>query len=181
MPDLFQQALASLRPIEAGYSNNPNDSGGETNYGITVAVARAYGYQGSMKDMPRSVAEDIYRKKYWDYQMLDAVAAVSPAIAVDLFKAGVNLGPDVVGKFLQRSLNVLNMHGTFYKDISTDGRIGPMTVAALNEYVKRRQELGVVVLRRALNSLLGAFYITLTEQREKDEDFVFGWLAKRVD
>ena len=36
---------------EGGYTNNPNDKGGETNFGITVAVARAFGYTGPMTSM----------------------------------------------------------------------------------------------------------------------------------
>ena len=30
--------------VEGGYVNDPSDSGGETNFGITVAVARQFGY-----------------------------------------------------------------------------------------------------------------------------------------
>ena len=31
---------------EGGYVDEPDDSGGETNYGVTKAVARANGYRG---------------------------------------------------------------------------------------------------------------------------------------
>lgn len=30
--------------LEGGYSTNPKDKGGETNWGITEATARAHGY-----------------------------------------------------------------------------------------------------------------------------------------
>jgi lysozyme family protein len=49
---------------EGGYSNNPNDSGGETMWGVTDRVARANGYAGPMKDMPREVAKNIYFASY---------------------------------------------------------------------------------------------------------------------
>ena len=48
---------------EGGYSNNPNDSGGETMWGITAAVAREVGYTGAMKDMTRAQAIAIYTSK----------------------------------------------------------------------------------------------------------------------
>ena len=49
---------------EGRYSNNPADTGGETMWGITIAVARANGYNGPMKAMPRDVAKSIYMNKY---------------------------------------------------------------------------------------------------------------------
>ena len=49
--------------IEGGYSDNPLDSGGKTKYGITEAVARAYGYTGEMRDLPLSVARAIYHER----------------------------------------------------------------------------------------------------------------------
>ena len=59
-----EQIIDQVIAAEGGYSNNPSDKGGETMYGITMAVARANGYSGPMKDMPRSVAVAIYSKRY---------------------------------------------------------------------------------------------------------------------
>ncbi|KQU81624.1 MULTISPECIES: putative peptidoglycan-binding domain-containing protein [unclassified Rhizobacter] len=89
--------------------------------------------------------------------------------------------PGATGTFLQRALNVLNMEGTWYPDVQADGRIGPMTIAALREYMRRRGAGGQVVLLRALNALQGAFYVELAERRAKDEAFVYGWLLNRVE
>lgn len=84
---------ACLREVlrhEGGYANHPNDPGGPTMYGITQAVARENGYFGDMRKMPLSVAEQIYRPKYWDKVGGDALA-----FGVDLavFDFGVNSGP----------------------------------------------------------------------------------------
>ena len=48
--------IDSLIDREGGYSNHPADRGGPTNYGITEAVARAQGYRGHMRDLPRDEA-----------------------------------------------------------------------------------------------------------------------------
>lgn len=50
---------------EGGYVNDPNDLGGATNYGITEKVAREWGYQGDMRDLPRIVAYQIYEQRYY--------------------------------------------------------------------------------------------------------------------
>jgi lysozyme family protein len=176
----FDDAIAKLSQIEGGYSNDPADAGGETNFGITLATARAFGYNEPMKDMPREVAVWIYRKRYWDALTLDTVALLSPDLAGELFDSAVNCGPDVAGKWLQRSLNALNAGGTLYPDVSADGRVGPMTIAALREYLHKRGPDGDKVLLRALNALQGAFYIGLAESMPKDERFVYGWLFNRV-
>lgn len=51
--------------LEGGYVDDPADSGGATNFGITERVARANGYTGHMRDLPRSKAAHIYAEKYW--------------------------------------------------------------------------------------------------------------------
>lgn len=174
------QVIEETVRVEGGYSNNPNDSGGETNWGVTIAVARAFGYAGTMRDMTLAQAKEIYRLRFWEPLMLDSIVELSRPIAKELFDTGVNMGPARAGTFLQRCLNVLNKQGTMYSDIGVDGRIGRMTVAALREYLARRGADGEVVLLRALNDLQGAYYIELAESRPKDEDFVFGWLKNRV-
>ena len=39
--------------VEGSYSNDKNDKGGETKYGITKERARECGYKGNMKDLTK--------------------------------------------------------------------------------------------------------------------------------
>ncbi len=176
----FETLVAGILLREDGYSNDRRDSGGETNFGITLAVARAYGYAGSMRYMTSAQAKEIYYAAYWQYMKLDEIEKLMPALADELFDSGVNLGTGRAGTWLQRALNVFNQNATVYKDITVDGNIGAMTIAALRAYLQGRARDGEAVLIRTLNSLQGAFYIELAEQREKDEAFVFGWMRTRV-
>lgn len=178
--DAFDEAVAKLLPVEGGYTNDPSDSGGETNFGITLAVARAFGFLGNMRDMRREDAIAIYHARYWSALSLSSIGTLSKRLALELFDTAVNLGTARAGTFLQRCLNVLNQRGTLYGDIAVDGNVGPMTFAALREYMLKRGEQGELVLLRALNSLQGAFYIELAEERPKDERYVYGWFLQRV-
>jgi lysozyme family protein len=162
---------------EGGYVNDPSDSGGETNFGITEGVARAFGYTGDMRDMPRATAFDIYAARYWDAVRGDELAELSAAVTFEVVDTGVNMGQARAVTFLQRALNVLNVGGRLYPDLTVDGLSGPMTIAALRQYLDARDE---GVLLKALNCLQGAAYIELAERREKDERFVYGWMQQRV-
>jgi Putative secretion activating protein len=163
--------------VEGGYVNDPNDSGGETNFGITAKVARANGYAGRMDCMPREVAFDIYAAKYWDAVKADDLVALSESVAAEVVDTSVNMGPGRAGMFLQRALNVLNSKGKLYPDLEVDGAIGLVTVSALRGYLTERDEDTLV---KALNCLQGAYYVNLAERREKDETFVYGWFKNRV-
>ena len=163
---------------EGGYVNNPNDKGGPTNWGISQAVARAHGYNGDMRALTRDQALAIYEADYWYGPRFDQISAASPAIAAELCDTGVNMGPAVAAKFLQRILNVMNNEGRLYPDIIADGQIGPRTIAALNSYLTTRGSTATRVMLKALNSLQGARYIDLSEQRSANEAFTFGWFER---
>jgi lysozyme family protein len=178
----FDKAFQSTFLDERGYSNNPNDPGGKTRYGVTEAVARAHRYTGDMKDLPLSFAKHVWRSDYWDAINLDAVDAKSERVADKLFNAGINLGPETVAPWIQRVLNAMNGNGTDYPDIRVDGKIGKKTIGAFDEYLKRYAAYPAVpVMLKALNSLQGEHYLHLAEANRKLETFTFGWFNKRID
>jgi len=173
--------IEGLIDREGGYVDHAADKGGPTCFGITQAVARAHGYAGPMRQLPRSEAEAIYRRLYWLRPRLAEVAVRSPRLAGELFDTGVNMGPAVAITFLQRALNALNRGATHYPDLTPDGRIGPATLAALDAFLKAREgHRGETVLLRAIEALQGERYLRLAERRPANEAFLYGWLANRI-
>jgi len=179
-PSAFIKAWWATRRSEGGYVNDSSDSGGETNHGITKEVARQHGYTGSMRDLRIERAEQIAKQEYWDVMRLDDIARVSPAIADELFDTGFNAGPVRAVGFLQRSLNALNRIERDYDDMLVDGKIGERTLGALYQFLNLRHRTGESVMLRALNGLQLEFYMSLTERRQKDERFLYGWILNRV-
>lgn len=112
----IEQALELLLRHEGGYVYHPDDPGGETNHGITVAVARQHGYTGNMRDLPLSVAVTIYRKQYWAMIKADQLP---DALRFHVFDAAVNSGHVQAIKWLQHAAGVRD-----------DGIVGPMTLKA---------------------------------------------------
>lgn len=175
-----EQLIDALIEREGGYVHHPADRGGATCWGITQAVARAHGYNGPMSALPREEAEAIYRRLYWVRPRFHQVASRAPRIAAELFDTGANMGPGVAATFLQRALTALNRNGKDYPDLVPDGRIGPITLGALDRFLQVRGERGETVLLRALEALQGERYLRLAERRPANEAFLYGWLANRI-
>ncbi|HEY4071386.1 MAG TPA: glycosyl hydrolase 108 family protein [Sphingomicrobium sp.] len=173
--------IEELMEREGGYVANPADRGGPTRFGITEAVARANGYRGAMRDLPRDEAAAIYKRLYWLRPRLDEVAEHSERAARELFDTGANMGPAVATTFPQRALTALNRNGADYPDLVPDGRVGPRTLAALDAFLELRgKAAGETVLLRALEALQGERYLRLAERRPANEAFLYGWLANRI-
>jgi len=175
------ELIDELIEREGGYVSHPADEGGPTRFGITEAVARAHGYGGTMAELPRDEAAEIYRRLYWLRPRFDQVAERAPRLAAELFDTGANMGPAVAATFLQRALTALNRGGKDYPDLTPDGRVGPVTLAALDAFLEARgREGGETVLLRALEALQGERYLCLAEKRPANEAFLYGWLANRI-
>jgi lysozyme family protein len=175
------QLIDGVIDREGGFVSNPADNGGPTCFGITEAVARAHGYAGPMRQLPRAEAAAIYKRLYWLRPHFDEVGKRSPRIAAELFDTGVNMGPAVAATFLQRALTALNRNGKDYRDLVPDGRIGPATLSALDAFLALRgTSNGEIVLLRALEALQGERYLRLAERRPANEAFLYGWLTNRI-
>ncbi len=181
MDDEIERLVEALLEREGGYVNHPADKGGPTCFGITEAVARAHGYRGAMRRLPREDAAAIYKRLYWLRPGFDAIARRAPEVAAELFDTGANMGPAVATTFLQRALTALNRNCKDYPDLVPDGRAGPRTMVALDGFLQARgRRGGQTVLLRALEALQGERYLRLAERRPANEAFLYGWLANRL-
>lgn len=113
-----------LLKFEGGYVNNPNDKGGPTNMGITLAKFReVYGKHKTVSDLKNLTEvqwETIFRKYFWDLIKGDEIKnqSVANIICDWAFMSGVYLA----SKRVQRILGVVQ-----------DGKIGPKTINAINK------------------------------------------------
>lgn len=113
----FDQVFATIAGIEGDFSDRDKeaDPGGKTKFGITEAVARAWGYKGDMRDLPFDTAKAIAKAWYWDKYQCDQFDA---RIAYQVFDAAYNGGYPV--KWLQECVGAV-----------PDGVIGAKTIAAV--------------------------------------------------
>lgn len=179
----IERIIDSVLVAEGGatYTNDTSDAGGETRYGITLTVARANGYTGSMRELPEAVARAIYRKRYVSEPRFSDVLAIEPNIGAELIDTGVNMGPGVAASFLQRWLNGFNEGGNRYAGLKVDGRIGDVTLDALRAFVRWRGPQGITALLRGLNASQAERYLAITEGNPSQRKYLFGWVLNRVD
>lgn len=128
-PPGFTSALAMILEFEGGWTDDPFDPGGPTNRGITLATfARERGVEvtaenvGDLKSALRRISEtevrNIYLERYWTRACCSDMPA---ALALIHFDASVNQGVTGAARMLQDAL-----------DVTVDGEIGPVTLAAAN-------------------------------------------------
>lgn len=184
----FEAAFYRLMEHEGGYSDHPDDRGGETYRGIArnahpdwpgwERIDRYKNAEAFPKVLDADHAlkgwiQDFYRDNYWRKVGGDQIQ--NQEIAEFVFDFAVNAGVQVAAEHLQRALNVLNRKATLWPDLVVDGDVGPKTQAALVKYAEWE---GPAPLRKILIGLRTAFYVTCVERREANETFIRGWLNR---
>ena len=168
----YQAAHVDTAAVEGGYVNHVDDLGGETNYGVTVEVMRACGFDGDPADFTAAQADACYYERYWAaYPYLDEIGQILGffQVAQALYDYGVNMGPGNAGKLLQRCL-----------ELPVDGVVGSVTLAAVKDYAGAYGPLGGGVLKECLVDEALRHYVRISEGRPQNEAFTFGWIKHRV-
>lgn len=169
--------IAAVFALEAGYSNNPDDPGGETNHGITKEVAVEHGYTDPMKLLPKELAGQIYYEDYIVKPGFLAMTELSPAVAEKLVDAGVNAGPSRPSRWFQSNLNSLSRGGKDYPLINVDGKVGPATIVSYKGLERVRGKVGACQLMiKLLDAQQAMYYVSLNNLPM----FTPGWVANRI-
>lgn len=131
----FEDAIPVVLKHEGGWSNNPNDPGGPTKYGVSLRWLKTQGFAGDLDHDGDVDAQDVrlitpeiatafYRDEFWKpaYGRM-----LSQAVATKVFDTAVNTGPMVAHRILQRALAALG------KPVTADGWLGEKTLLAVDQ------------------------------------------------
>lgn len=154
---------------DGDFSNDPDDPGGGTCWGIAEATARQDGYNGDMKKLPYERAQRIYRRNYWIPIQGDWI--LYQTIANHVFDCGVNMGTGTAIRMLQTCLNDL-----FDLGLVRDGVCGKKTLDSMNS-------MNAANMKALLDSFLEARksrYETLIINNPNLEKFRAGWMKRCV-
>ena len=153
----FSEAIEIVLKHEGGYVNDPDDPGGETNYGISKRSFPKY----DIKNLTEEDAKDIYKRHYWD---VSKAQKLKDELRLDYFDMCVNMGQRTAVKCLQKATN--NAPGT---KIAVDGRIGPNTIKESKRVSANR-----------LRSFRVLYYAKLIMKKPTLEKYYYGWFKRSL-
>jgi len=184
----FSEAYEITAGHEGGYSNDPDDAGGETYKGISrkynldwlgwpiIDASKnepdfpdCLDYNGALQ----GIVYQFYKENYWDVFWGDDIHI--QALANEMFDTGVNMGTGRAVRFLQEALNYLNRNEDIYPDVAEDGKFGNNTFNALNSYLANDDE---GYLLKVMNVLQGKHYLDYMKKNPTQEKYVRGWMSR---
>lgn len=151
-PTHFDLAFNLVIGDEGGYVNDPQDPGGETNYGI----AKRFHPDEDIKNMSLERAKEIYLEQYWKPLKIDLVGW---PVAYVYFDAAVNMGVGRATELMQEALGEV-----------PDRIIGPRTTRAL---IAQGKSMELVINFQAERGLYYA-------ERGHFDRFGRGWLRRVI-
>ena len=153
----FDDIIEVVLEHEGGYVNDPDDPGGETNFGI----AKRSHPDVDIANLTEEGAKEIYYQDYW---MKNRVPQMTEDLKHIYFDMCVNQGRGRAVKILQRAANAKGA------DLVVDGGLGPKTISALN---------GVELDR--VRAYRVKYYADLVTRKPDLEKFYFGWFRRALE
>lgn len=158
--DAFDFAFERTLGHEGGYSNDPDDKGGRTNFGVTEAAFKdAFNRMvisgvTDIKDLTIAQARAIYKTDYWHKIHLGSINNWN--IAAEIFDTAVNSGRMKAVLLAQMALDYLG------ETLDIDGVMGPQTIGLLNKWgAKDARALFV-----ALNGMQFVHYLLIVDDKD---------------
>lgn len=153
----FEDAINYVLQWEGGYSNDQNDLGSETNWGISKRSHPNI----DIKSLTREQAIEIYRKEYWEPYLFEKI--VDEKITRKFFDMSINLGISQATLIMQESLNL------FHRNLKEDGIFGEDTLLQIN--MTQPQSLITAII-----SKLDSFYRQVVKDNPSQQKYLAGWL-----
>jgi len=162
MSNIFELAFDELMKLEGGFSDDADDPGGRTNYGISQKQYPSLDIAALTKDEAR----EIYRRDYWNPIRLDEVS--NDFVAAEALEQSVHMGPTQAIKNIQTALNYLG------EGLTVDGVMGPNTLHAVNEWSAKDH----VAFLKVLNGVQFTLYLGMVEKNPKLKKYARGWTRR---
>lgn len=165
----YNKLIPHILKWEGGWGNDPVDKGGPTMKGVTLATYTIYCYskgrptptQKQLKAITKDEWEDIFKSMFWDKWKADEIKSQSIAnLLVDWTWTSGQPGI----KYPQQVLGVV-----------ADGKVGPKTLAALNNYPNQKELWQKLWNRRKKH------FEAIVTANPSQKKFLKGWLNRLND
>jgi lysozyme family protein len=153
----FEPAVEWVLSHEGVTSDDKDDSGGLTKYGISQAAHP----EVDIASLTLDQAKAIYRRSYWENQRYREIQ--NQRVATKIFDMSVNMGFHQAHMIAQAQVEAVE-----------DGVLGPASIAAINAEPADR-------LLADLCMGCVDFYHDLVNRKPSNAKFLKGWLARAKD
>lgn len=147
--------------IEGELSNDKNDKGGLTKYGISQ---RSYPHL-DIVNLTLEQALNIYENDYWDKNNLNHIT--SQLVANQLFLLIINTGAETAIKIIQKAVTRRGMK------LKIDGVIGNITLQAINM-------CNPFSLSESMRVAECEYYLAITDRDKTQIKFFRGWIRRAL-
>lgn len=153
--------------LDGAYHKDPNDSGGETKYGISK---KAYP-KVDIKNLTEAQAKDIYEQDYWHGMKLDSIYQ---GVRLLLFDIAVNMGVKAATRLVQEVCDGVP------RAVAVDGILGQRTREAINNYPDKADLYRKIIKKRV------EYYLTISNpksqnaQYKKNAKFFRNWVIRSI-
>jgi len=164
--EAFDKGFNKLLQDEGFISNDKDDRGGYTKYGLS---SRSYG--DKIEGISLSKAKEIYKNDFWFISKCDEIK--SDIISIKVFNTSVNVGVKRSIKFLQKAINDTIKHKKLKIELlKVDGMIGQKTINTVNKMGKYNSYiLNYFILEQS------SFYIKISKKFNNIK-YLRGWLKR---
>jgi lysozyme family protein len=180
----FELAVSLVLQNEGGFSYNPKDSGGATNFGISLRLLRTLSAETlkkcgifkapavldveDMRALTIDQAKLVYRYVFWDAARFADI--ISQDFCNYIFDMSVLFGLDQAVKIAQRATWAVCMN----MDLKDDGILGNNTL----NIIAQMTGIGSMVYRAAIMAERAGFIRLLVAIKPDNGEFLYGWLKR---
>ena len=182
MGKTFELAQKFVAKWEGGVSDHPDDRGGVTAYGVSLAYLAGLSGAATGRNLIQNlglplpvsretvlavtpaIAAALFRHSFWDRTK---IGKLSPRLALATYDCAVNMGPGAAIKLLQKGIRLAG------PKIAADGIIG-------QETLKAQAGLEAEILGHAL-ALREDRYRNICASNPSQKVFLKGWLNRTAD
>lgn len=163
----LDEALDHLLAEEGGWSDNPNDRGGKTMWGVTQATYSSYRKKigkpsQSVRLITKGECRALYTTEYWE---ASGCHKLPWPISYLVFDAAVNSGPSRGVKWMQAGLG-----------LKPDGQVGQQTISAATTAVQEGDSTKILAIVDARVEFLAR----LVQGTPSQATFLLGWWRRTL-
>ncbi len=147
-----------------GYVNDPDDTGGETKFG----VAKNANPELNITKLTWDAAKRVYFKKYWLAGDCADIVSFAPKLAMLHFDGCVNHGNGRASKIIQEAVGA-----------TIDGDIGPKSLEAIKRACGAPG--GELAVCAKVLMLRKSIYLKIVERNPSQKKFLNGWFNRISD